>query len=81
MISITNLSFHFGARAMYDEANLHIKPGDKIGLIGSDFNLPYWVCKSTIFIRMDEVAILELTEGYSKFCLLVIKFCQALFCL
>ena len=36
MISITNLSFHFGARAMYDEANLHIKPGDKIGLIGAN---------------------------------------------
>ena len=36
MISITNLSFHFGSRAMYDEANLHIKPGDKIGLIGAN---------------------------------------------
>lgn len=36
MISITNLSFHFGARAMYDEANLHINPGDKIGLIGAN---------------------------------------------
>jgi ATP-binding cassette subfamily F protein 3 len=36
MISITSLSFHFGARAMYDEANLHIKPGDKIGLIGAN---------------------------------------------
>ena len=36
MISITNLSFHFGARAMYDEASLHIKPGDKIGLIGAN---------------------------------------------
>lgn len=36
MISITNLSFHFGARVMYDEANLHIKPGDRIGLIGAN---------------------------------------------
>lgn len=36
MISITNLSFHFGARVMYDEANLHIKPGDHIGLIGAN---------------------------------------------
>lgn len=36
MISITNLSFHFGARVMYDEASLHIKPGDKIGLIGAN---------------------------------------------
>ncbi|RAU83502.1 ABC-F family ATP-binding cassette domain-containing protein [Pontibacter arcticus] len=34
MISINNLSFHFGSRPMYDEANLHIKPKDKIGLIG-----------------------------------------------
>jgi len=36
MISITNLSFHFGARPMYEEANLHIRPGDKIGLIGAN---------------------------------------------
>jgi len=34
MISINNLSFHFGSRPMYEEANLHIKPKDKIGLIG-----------------------------------------------
>ncbi|PRY15525.1 ATP-binding cassette subfamily F protein 3 [Pontibacter ummariensis] len=34
MISINNLSFHFGSRPMYDDANLHIKPKDKIGLIG-----------------------------------------------
>lgn len=36
MISITDLSFHFGARPMYEEANLHIRPGDKIGLIGAN---------------------------------------------
>lgn len=36
MISITNLSFHFGARPMYEEANLHIKPNDRIGLIGAN---------------------------------------------
>ncbi|RDV14842.1 ATP-binding cassette domain-containing protein [Pontibacter diazotrophicus] len=34
MISINNLSFHFGSRPMYEDASLHIKPKDKIGLIG-----------------------------------------------
>lgn len=34
MISINNLDFHFGSRIMYEDANLHIKPKDKIGLIG-----------------------------------------------
>jgi ATP-binding cassette subfamily F protein 3 len=34
MISISDLDFHFGARTLYDGANLHIKPKDKIGLIG-----------------------------------------------
>ena len=34
MISINDLDFHFGARALYDGASLHIKPKDKIGLIG-----------------------------------------------
>ncbi|HEY4652201.1 MAG TPA: ABC-F family ATP-binding cassette domain-containing protein [Pontibacter sp.] len=34
MISINNLSFHFGSRPMYEDANLHIRPKDKIGLIG-----------------------------------------------
>ncbi len=34
MLSITNLSFYFGGRALYREANLHIKPKDRIGLIG-----------------------------------------------
>jgi ATP-binding cassette subfamily F protein 3 len=36
MISINNLTFEIGARALYDEANCHIKPGDKIGLIGAN---------------------------------------------
>ena len=36
MISINNLSFYFGSRALYDEASLHIKPKDKIGLIGAN---------------------------------------------
>ncbi len=34
MISITNLSYYLGSRALYDNASLHIKPGQKIGLIG-----------------------------------------------
>ncbi|ALW85748.1 ABC transporter ATP-binding protein [Hymenobacter sedentarius] len=34
MISISDLDFHFGSRALYDNASLHIKPKDKIGLIG-----------------------------------------------
>ena len=34
MISISNLDFHFGSRTLYDGADLHIKPKDKIGLVG-----------------------------------------------
>ena len=34
MISITNLSYYLGDRALYDNASLHIKPREKIGLIG-----------------------------------------------
>ncbi|MEP2772386.1 MAG: ribosomal protection-like ABC-F family protein [Fulvivirga sp.] len=34
MIAINNLSYYIGGRALYEEANLHIKPKDKIGLIG-----------------------------------------------
>jgi ATP-binding cassette subfamily F protein 3 len=36
MISINNLTFEIGARALYDEANWHIKPGEKIALIGAN---------------------------------------------
>ena len=36
MIAINNLIFEIGARALYDEANWHIKPGEKIGLIGAN---------------------------------------------
>lgn len=36
MISINNLTFELGSRALYDEANWHIKPGDKAGLIGAN---------------------------------------------
>jgi ATP-binding cassette subfamily F protein 3 len=34
MISITNLSYFIGGRALYEGANMFIKPKDKIGLIG-----------------------------------------------
>lgn len=36
MIAINNLTFEIGSRALYDEANWHIKPGDKSGLIGAN---------------------------------------------
>ncbi len=36
MIAINDLTFEIGARALYDEANWHIKPGDKVGLIGAN---------------------------------------------
>ncbi len=36
MLSINNLSFHFGGRTLYDNASLHIKPKDRIGLIGAN---------------------------------------------
>src|SRR5687767_8734554 len=34
MVSISGLIFHFGGRTLYDDADLHIKPKDRIGLIG-----------------------------------------------
>lgn len=34
MLSITNLSYFIGGRALYENANMFIKPKDKIGLIG-----------------------------------------------
>lgn len=34
MLAISNLTYHLGGRTLYDEASLHIKPKDKIGLIG-----------------------------------------------
>ncbi|ELR71555.1 ATPase components of ABC transporter [Fulvivirga imtechensis AK7] len=34
MLSITNLSYYIGGRPLYEDASLHIKPKDKIGLIG-----------------------------------------------
>ncbi len=34
MLSINNLSFFFGQRALYENISLHIKPKERIGLIG-----------------------------------------------
>lgn len=34
MLSINDISFYFGSRVIYENASLHIKPKDKIGLIG-----------------------------------------------
>ncbi|MCP4521789.1 MAG: ABC-F family ATP-binding cassette domain-containing protein [Cytophagales bacterium] len=36
MLSLNNLSFYFGSRALYENISLHIKPKDKIGLIGAN---------------------------------------------
>lgn len=36
MLSISNLNFYFGSRALYENANLHIKPKTKIGLVGAN---------------------------------------------
>ena len=34
MLSIQNLSYFIGGRALYENASVHIKPKDKVGLIG-----------------------------------------------
>ncbi|MFZ6010962.1 MAG: ribosomal protection-like ABC-F family protein [Bacteroidota bacterium] len=34
MLSITNLSYYIGGRALYENASMFVKPKDKIGLIG-----------------------------------------------
>lgn len=36
MLTINNLSFYFGSRSIYENLSLHIKPKDKIGLIGAN---------------------------------------------
>src|SRR5688572_9033578 len=34
MISVTNISYFIGGRALFENASMFIKPNDKIGLIG-----------------------------------------------
>lgn len=34
MIALNNISFDFGGRYLYKDANWHIKPGERIGLVG-----------------------------------------------
>jgi ATP-binding cassette, subfamily F, member 3 len=34
MISVSNISYYIGGRALYEDASMFIKPDDKIGLIG-----------------------------------------------
>jgi ATP-binding cassette subfamily F protein 3 len=36
MLSINNLSYYIGGRPLYENASLHIKPKDKIGLVGQN---------------------------------------------
>jgi ATP-binding cassette subfamily F protein 3 len=36
LLAINNLDFYFGGRPIYQNANLHIKPKDRIGLIGAN---------------------------------------------
>ncbi|QEC52838.1 ATP-binding cassette subfamily F protein 3 [Anseongella ginsenosidimutans] len=36
MISINDLTYEIGSRALFKDANWHIKPGDKAGLIGAN---------------------------------------------
>src|SRR5262245_60769047 len=34
MVSVSNISYYIGGRALYENASMFIKPKDKIGLIG-----------------------------------------------
>lgn len=36
MLTINNLSFYYGSRIIYEDVSLHVKPKDKIGLIGAN---------------------------------------------
>jgi ATP-binding cassette subfamily F protein 3 len=36
MLVLNNIHFHFGARDMYHDTSWHIKPNEKIGLIGAN---------------------------------------------
>ncbi len=48
MLAINQLTFHFGGRTIYEEASLHIKEKDRIGLIG-----PNGAGKSTLLRLID----------------------------
>jgi len=34
MLSVNQISYHIGARTIFEKASLHIRPGDKTGLVG-----------------------------------------------
>ncbi len=36
MLSVNDLSFYFGSRVIYEDANLHVRPKDRMGLIGAN---------------------------------------------
>ena len=36
MLVLNNITFEFGSRALYKDTSWHIKPGEKIGLIGAN---------------------------------------------
>ncbi|MEN9370527.1 MAG: hypothetical protein RI952_1392 [Bacteroidota bacterium] len=36
VIALNNITFEFGSRALYEEASWHIKPNERIGLIGAN---------------------------------------------
>jgi len=36
MLVLNNITFEFGARALFSETSWHIKPNEKIGLIGAN---------------------------------------------
>ncbi|MEO8146608.1 MAG: ATP-binding cassette domain-containing protein, partial [Bacteroidia bacterium] len=36
MLVLNNITFEFGSRALYQDAFWHIKPNEKIGLIGAN---------------------------------------------
>lgn len=66
MLAINNLSYFIGGRALYENASLHIKPKDKIGLIGLNGK-----GKSTLLKLINkELTIDEGEIGMSKDCTL-----------
>jgi ATP-binding cassette subfamily F protein 3 len=61
MIAINNLTFEIGARALYDEANWHIKPGEKIFLICAHRNAKTTQLKN-ILLEYKKLALWAPTE-------------------